>query len=280
MKRIIGVITLIGATLGLLLSLSGLIWGYGFIARTYDDWDVSLQASITSMENISATVQQTDTILEETVLGLMQINQALGKLGKTFDTTGPIIETFQQIAVNDVPDSLDIALTGLGSAVGVLRTVDNTLQALSEIEIDLPGPLPVVRFGIPYSPETPLYEPFETVSSNLSNVSTGLRSINVPLGETRDSVATISKDLGLISERIDTITGNLDSVRPSLIEFDESVQRLIERLQRTQGNIPRNEGWTDLIFTALLLWLALSQIGVLYYGYTLLQRPDKQISGA
>lgn len=271
MRRLLGILIVSSGLLGLLLSVGGFLYGSRLIDSAENYLIGTLSGTVDSLDGAERTIVQTITLIDNTVRGLEDIEETLEQTGQTLAETEPIIVSFRTIAVDEVPESLDFATDSLSSLVNALRTIDSTLRLLSDFEVDLPGPLPVINFGLTYDPDTPLQAPLEQVMTNLENVTLELRNLETPLYDTASNILVISDNLVNISANVEAVKQSFSDGRPVLRNLQRSVVRLRDRTEAATTTIPTYADTARLALGLALMWLALSQLTSLYIGWWLVR---------
>lgn len=272
MQRATSYLLIAGGGTGILLTLLGIIFGFATINGLYDDLSTSMGASIDGLDALSETLDQTDVVLSDSIIGLQSIVDTLQGISTTIDETGPIFETASDIAASTVPDSLDIISEGVGNLQTALVLIDGILTRLANVEIELPGFLPAIRLGILYNPEVPIYEPVGEIRDNLDTISTQLRDLDEPLTTTRENLATIGTDVDTIATNATNLRQNIVDTQPLVTDFNSTVDTLSADLQRPLENIERNRRTGTIAFTLILIWLGLISAGALLLGVGQMRR--------
>lgn len=272
MQRAASYLLIAGGGTGILLTVLGVIFGFATINGLYDDLSSGMEASINGLDSLSETLDQTDLVLTDSIVGLQSVVDTLQGISGTIDETGPIFETASDIAASTVPDSLDIISDGVGNLQTALVLIDGILTRLANVEIDLPGFLPAIRLGILYNPEVPIYEPVGEIRDNLDAISTQLRELDEPLTTTRENLTTIGTDVDAIATNASNLRQNIGDTQPLVADFNETVKTLSDDLSRPHSNIERNRRIATIGFTLVLVWVGLLSAGSLLLGVGQLRR--------
>jgi methyl-accepting chemotaxis protein len=270
MRRIIGIGLIIAAVLGLILSAGGIatIWIYKKplttnIVTTVDLFDSSLNATAAGLlvaDQTLATTSEDITVIESTIQ----------TASKSLEDTIPMFDSVTGLLRNDLPTSILSMQTALGSAQAAAQSIEGFLVILSSI--------PLLPLGT-YDPEVPL-------TGALGDVSTSLDPIPQSFIDMADNLQTSQGNLSLISAQVNIMSGNVGELKTSisqsqevLAEYQEVIHSLQIRVNSIQSNLPTVLDGIAWVMTIFLIWLGITQVGLLTQGLERIRNEEKPPSG-
>lgn len=263
--RLTGIVILVGALFGLVLSVYGL---FGLWASK----DRVAGGLIELVELTNRTVTATDNMLAVVADSLDQAGSSLvlmrGILDDTAETIGEstsVVETFTVLMGEDLPGFVRNTQSSLDSVQTTARLIDDMLGTITRIP--LLGPF----LGSRYAPEV-------TLAASVSNVR---RSLD-PLPAT---FATLERDMDVANASLLTVQAEIESLSRQITDIDRSIERatlvvgeyqliladLNERLGLVQARLPVLVDTTYLALTVVLIWIGISQLGALLHAVELLR---------
>lgn len=264
MRRIIGIVLILAAAMGLLLSISGIvaIWTVkrslaGDLLRTFDLLDETLDAA-------SDGLGVADQTLSKFVLDITTIESTIETAGKSIEDTIPLMESFTELLTGDLSATIQSTQTAIVSAQSSAQAIEDTLQLLSAI--------PLLPIGT-YDPEVPLAEALAEVSASLDPIPQALTDLSGDLQTTQDNMT-------LIATQVDTISINVGGLRTNLSQTQEVLSRVRDVITTLQGQmnsirsgLPGGLNAAVWFLTVFFIWLGITQIGLLTQGLERL-RPE------
>jgi methyl-accepting chemotaxis protein len=265
MKR--GFYFTIGALL-IIASLAGLVICVGGI---YGAWQVR-ERLVTSLNNTLALLENT---LKATSGALVVANDSMDTatksveaLAETIRTTGrsvndtlPMIDSLAKLTTVDLPETIKTTQDALDSAKTSAVTIDSTLKLVTTIPL---LPLPA------YDPPVPLGEALGDVSTSLDPLPESLLSM-------KDSLANTKTNLGQIGGQFDTIAADVNEINASLVnaknvigQYQQVVATLEGQIGLTKTSLPNLVNIMAWVFTVVLVWLGLTQVGLMMQGFEMI----------
>ncbi len=260
-RQLVGYTLLGAAIIGILFSAWGLITVWRMrtpiaanLTETLDLLDSTLQAS------------EDGLIIADESLG--QTSGAVGALDDTFQATGrtlndstELVNTMIGFFGQELPDTITATQTSLISAQASARVIDTTLRAMSNIPI-----LPLPQ----YNPPVPLQDSLQQVSESLDPLQGTFESLESTLRSSRGNLILIEAEFDIITRQVQAINASLTNSRAVVQDYQSVVADLQARVDFAQEGLPRwikNLTW---ITTFLLIWLAITQVGLFVQGLEML----------
>ena len=172
LKRIIGILLIIGAVGGILFSLFGLV----------EMWRIRPAVTKTAVENLAlvdqtlSTTQQALTIVgqvvQTTMADVATLQATSTAVAQAIQDTTPGFDSIISLTGKDLPAAVTATQSSLASAQSSALVIDNVLTTLTSIPF-----LPISA----YAPAVPLHTALGQVSASLNTLKPALATINTSL---------------------------------------------------------------------------------------------------
>ncbi len=258
-KRVLGICLMVFSTLGLVISLLGLVAVFKFSGPVASSADQALQLTVAALtsgqENLdlahSALVGEARTALEATQAF---VEGAGGGLGNSSAVMGSLSD----MLVGDLGQVVVETQQSLAAAEEAAAVIEELLYGLNVIS---------GLTGLTYDPDVSLTESFARMNDSLDPVPRTLAELDQSLTAARqdldDSQASVVELAGPLRES-ETV---LLEAQASLEEYSGLIAQLIREVEELQQSLPP---WTRAVVFSLyflLIWLAITQIGLLWQGW-------------
>lgn len=264
LARWIGVTLMVTGVLGLLISLSGLIFvaiagaaAEEALIRKLDTFDKALVAT-------SDGLAIADSALAETRSTLIALGTALDNATTAISETQPMIARLHDLTGEDLPETIGSTRQALTSAQATAQIVDRVLSAAA-------------IFGVPYNPEVPLGVAIGQVSDSLADLPADLEEVSIGLGTASDNIGQVASDMEKVSAGVTAIARSAGEATMVVNEYQVVVRDLRGEIAAIREEAPL---WITLVrlgLTLLLVWLGLAQVGLLSQGWEMLGRGAKGV---
>jgi hypothetical protein len=262
---LVGFILVIGAILGLILSVAGLVVvssvEHQVTTRIIAGLDILDSALATTADGLSvadrALVEAEDTVrsLETTTLGVSQ----------TISDTIPLVDSVATLVGEDLPSSISAAQTALTAAESSAKVADDTLALLAAVAL---------LSGVEYEPPVPLHTGIAQISDSLDSLPAAFTEMERGLDTTSNNLARIKTDVAWLSGSIGQIDTSLADAQSVVEQYQNVVVSLRAELASTRETLPRWLRWLRWGISLILVWLGIAQLGLLSQGLELVRRPS------
>ncbi|OGN82463.1 MAG: hypothetical protein A2X24_02210 [Chloroflexi bacterium GWB2_54_36] len=267
-SRITGLVLIIAAVMGLGLSLAGLILLGGFSSRisanllgALEYLDRALAISSDGLETAESSLQAADSALVSLVSTLDGVNESLQGMD-------PTLTALSTLLGKDLPGTIEATQDSLDSAQTSAKNIDNVLTSLSRIPF----------FGtLVYNPDVPLNETLGEISDSLNAIPRSLRDAKSGLDIADKNLTMITSDLGDIAQSTDQIGLSIADALLVIDEYQTLVADMQKRAKDFRQELPGQLRLATLAAALLLIWLAITQIGLLAQGVEFLARGRKPL---
>jgi len=189
---------------------------------------------------------------------------SVGTLAETITTTGesvqdilPLFDTISNLTSVELPDTIEATQSALRSAQESAVVIDSTLMVLTAIPL-LPVPA--------YDPSMSLGDSLGQVVTSLDPLPDSLSSIEGTLETTKVNIGKVEGQFSTIAENITQISGSLTQTKDVITQYKTVVDTLQKQVDGITGNLGQYLNIAAWVFSVMLGWLALTQVGLLFQG--------------
>jgi len=258
---ILGILLIIAAIAGILISLVGIIG----LWRIEKSAKVSL---VNTLDLLGTTVQTTHDGLSIASRSLDQADGSLEAVTDILEATGssvkdmlPFMDSLKKMTVEDLPGALSSTKIAFQSAQASAGVIDNTLSLLTAIPfLSTPS----------YNNQPPLSTAFGGVSDSLDPISESLTSMEGSLTSTKDNLGEIEGSFSDISGSLSGIKTSLSDAKEVTDQYLTVLEDLREQVEGSKKKLPATLDAIAWFITIALVWLALTQLGLLMQGAEML----------
>lgn len=262
-RRVVGVTLLATGALGMILSLTGMI----FVIYAGAAAQAALNRELDTLDEALGATREglviAGTALSDAQLTLGSLGATVEGATRTISQTLPTINTLQVVARDELPQTISSTRLALEAAGETARVADNVLSALRII-------------GLQYNPAVPLSTAIGDVSNSLSNLPTSLDSVSQGLALTSTNVGSLADDLREVSAGLGAIQASVGEATAVVGQYRIIVDGLRDEVVAVREAAP---GWlrsAQVGLLLLLLWLGLAQVGLLLQGWEQLDRARRR----
>lgn len=268
-SKLIGWILILAALFGWVISLGGLaaLWS----SRTQVTQG-AVYAATTAYEAMDATnnlLTVAGNSLANAGDNLQQIQKITAEVGLLVKNTGPVFKSISTLLGEDLPKvltSTQDSLTTLEETAGV---VDSTLRLVSNI--------PFISKE-KYDPKTPLNESIAGISASMEGLPESFQNL-------QKNLDTSTSNLDEVAVQMDKLSTDLGSIQKNIADAGAVVEQYRSIVLSLQGNfdqlretIPGAVTAAYTVFSLLLAWLALAQLGLFTQGLERINRQKMSVS--
>ncbi|PKO17826.1 MAG: hypothetical protein CVU39_04905 [Chloroflexi bacterium HGW-Chloroflexi-10] len=257
----IGILLILAALAGLAISVTGIIgiWRIENAMKTsfvdtLDLLDDTLQATADG-------ITVADQSLSQGITSINTLTQTIETTGKSVEDSIPLVDTFTQMTILDLPKTIETTQEALESAQSSAAVIDTTLALLTTI---------------PYSPITsydntvPLGDALGEVSVSLDALPISLATMEKPLEKSKENLTEIGTQITTMATDIQEINNSLTNARKVTTQYQGVISTLQQQLALTRQNLPGQLEMISWFLTVALVWLGLTQIGLLMQGFEMM----------
>ncbi len=273
-RRFLGILVMIAGILGLLLSVTGLIFVWVAKPGVYQSVSTTVASLDTSIESSQAAMEIAGKTLTAAVTSVDALSEMLANTATTVEDTQPVVTQLNTVIGETLPSTLQAASDSLVSAQQAAAVLDDAIQSLQTFRMVLSAtPLlgALVQPGEAYSPEVPLADSLGQLATELEDLPGTFTDMSDDIGKADDNLAAIQENLSTMSESVADISTNLSDYETMVTNSQASMTTLKDTLASVQQNLNRILNWTAIILTLFLLWMLAAQIVIFSQGWELYQ---------
>ena len=265
--KIIGITVIIAAIAGLVICIGGIVGVW--MARE------PLAAGLTNtFELLSTTLKATtdgltvaDRSLSQASDTVKALENTIRTMGKAVEDTTPLMESISKLMGSGLPDAILATQSALTSAQSSARSVESTLALLTSFPL-----LPIE----PYQPEVPLTDALGNVSASLDPIPQSFVSMEDSLRTSKGNIIMLSAQINIIANNVSELRANLTDAQQVLSQYQAVLGTLQKQVDATLVNLPGLLNGLAWGVTIILVWLGLTQVGLLYQGFEMVGAEGKE----
>ena len=277
LRKITGIVLLLVGLGGVALAT----FGFTQVDKVVDSVAVALDGTLGLTADSLGTVEDTLSLAQTTILdvnaGLDTVEETAVNLAQTINETKPLLDQVTQITSIDAPDSIESVQAAIPDVAEVAGVIDDTLVTLNNFEIDeeILGFKIQYDLGVNYVPTQPFDATVTELGNSLDGLPEQLRSLEPSLKAAGENLDAISQNILTISGDLGTINGRIAEVEPLLGEYIGIVNEIDSTLGDTRTTIQSQLETVKLGLKVVMVWLGFMQFSLLYLGWDLIARIDK-----
>lgn len=262
-SRLTGFSLILAAIAGIVLSIWGLvsIWRIKgpFTAQAQADLAL-LQATLSATENGLAAAGETLISTQESVRSLIS---TLDTVADSIEDTTPVIESLSRLIDADLPATILSTRRSIVAAQVSARLIDDILGSLTSI--------PLLNLNR-YAPQVPLNVALAQVAESLGEIPGSLYEMEDGMEATRRNVVLIEIQTRDIGYQVNLLNLSLGEAEDVIASYQTVLNELVNRTAYIQANLTRWINSTVTFLTVVLIWLAVTQLGLLTQGLEMIRR--------
>jgi len=267
-KRVLGSCLMIFSTLGLLISLLGLVAVFRFSGPVASSSEQALQVTLVALTSGQQNLDLALRALGEAQAALDATEAFVEGAGSGLKDTSALMGSLSDMMVGDLGQVIVESQHSLAAAENAAAVIEELLYGLNVIS---------GLTGLTYDPDVSLTESFARMNESLDTVPRTLAELDESLSAARgnldDSQASVVELTGPLNES----AAVLIEAQASLEEYSSLIAQLIQEIEDLRESLPR---WIRAIVFSLyflLIWLAITQVGLLWQGWEMVSEQPRVI---
>jgi hypothetical protein len=257
-KRVLGISLMAFSALGLLISVLGLLLVCRFSGQVTSSAGAAVDVAVAALTSTKQNLDLASRGLEQARVALSATQGFMESAGSGLENTGLMLGSVSDIMADDLPGVIEESQRSLSAAQEGAAVIEQVLYGLNAISR---------LTGVTYAPDVSLTEGFAGINESLDTLPATLAELDESLSAAQENLDGVQTSVALLPAPLEETETVLDEAQTSL----ESYSSLIEQLAQTVSNLQQSlPNWTRAaVFAAyfLLIWLAISQIGLLWQGW-------------
>jgi len=260
-RKIFGYILLGSSILGLVISLIGLLYVVRTSASFAEGVITALDQSATALETTADALVVVEATLDQTAEAIGAVQGTTTDVQTTISSTGDLLDSLGVLTGEDLPGIIEDTQGSLESAEQSAAVIDNFLLVLSSVP--LIGPRD-------YDPDMPLSESLADVNTSLDDLPDSLIAITDDFATTGDDLNEAQVNLAELNESLGGIMASLEAAQNVTVAYGEAVDVNLANIRNLQEKMPRWIRTGRNILILVLIWLGVSQIGLLFQSFEMI----------
>ena len=236
------------AVIGVVVAIIGatVVW------RFLGDLERNTERSLVIGEEAAATLVDTVDVADELIASL---DNGLATLETTFEAFDDVIASTGGLAgetatlTGQLPDRLDEIDRAFASLQSIGETVDDTLEALSDIP-----------FGPNYNPEGSLTSSIEEIRASFEPLQQDVEAISTELSTFSDGSADLQRQLTSLATDVESSRSALDGTDALLDRYRETADEARRLAASSRPDLAESMTATRWIVALVALLIAISQV--------------------
>lgn len=262
-KKIVGLVFMGVAVLGMLLALFGIVQVWRLKVELSTRLIESLDLTANTLIATGVGLDNVSDSLENTATSLVLLQRTSETTVQTISETLLLLETAEEVVTIKLPDTIGAVQDSLATAEQGAGLIDDVLRVLARI--------PFIS-NVNYNPAVPLDQSIADISASLSDIPETLTSTGTQLESTRANLLIFQDRFPELSEQLRAIENNLLAMQDVVATYRRSLDRVISLVEDAHEQAPgwlRTGAW---VLTLLLFLLAFALSGPLLHGWQFYQQ--------
>ena len=260
LKRTLSITTVCLSSLGVLFSVFILIQ----VWRFQQPLDNQLQ---TQLDQFSGTLHTTDdalviidNLVKNVYTSTIYLDDTTTALSQTLANTNQFIDSASVFIGDNLISTITNTQAALNSAQASAKVIDNILTTLSRIPL----------IGVDYNPELPLNVALGDVSSSLDPLPEVLINFQMSLKTTYSDLNGFVGQINALDQNITSIIQAMEQAKVTISDYHTQLSSLITLVDDAKENLHTWLNRMTWILTAIILWLFITQLTILFQGLVFL----------
>lgn len=267
-KRVLGASLMIFSALGLVISLLGLLAVCKVSEPIAQSADEVLTLSLTALNTTSQSLDLVQSALGEAQDALGAVETVILDTGDGLHNTGALMGSLSEALAGDLPQVIlnsQDSLTAAEEGAAVIERMLYSLNAISALT------------GVTYDPDVSLTESFARLNQSLDDVPQTLAQVDESLNAVQDNLNSMQPSFTDLTGTLSESEAILVEMQASIDDYNGVIQELSLKMGGLQESLPNWIRIATFALYFLLIWLAISQIGLLWQGWEMVSFHPAQV---
>ncbi len=259
--RIMAILLIIAAVAGLIFSLGGILAAWVVKPTVTSQLVDVVELANSGLDTTAEGLVVAELSLKSAITSVNSLENTILTTANTVSGTTPMLETLITLTSKDLPKAITSAQTSLSSAQQSAKIVDNVLVLLTS--------LPFVSKDA-YNPEVPLNVALGQVSKSLDDLPKSISSMGTNIETTQENLVALNGSIARMASDIGEIQTSLEDAQTVLKKYQRLVADAQDVLKNLEKTVSKQVGVAVVIVTVFLIWLAVTQLGMLVEAFRML----------
>lgn len=260
LKRVIGLLLLILAFIGIIMCVVGGIFVFQVKIRILDRSSASLSLVLKALDTTEEGLGLAMQAVESASDSVSNLQDSLETAGSTLNNSTHFFDTATTLSGKTFPETITATREALDSAAASAKLVDDTLSFIAAIPL----------IGKQYNPDKPMSQALTDVSISLSNLPDTFKGVEDDFVEIKQNMEDLQSQLSKAQTQLDSMKSSLTTAKEVITKYQEMLKELKPFLKEMGEFLPK---WLNRAIYGLILflgWFALSQLGLIVQGIQLI----------
>jgi len=267
-RKLIGVLLLIAAIIGLIFSIAGTMFLWRIEGQATTSVQSTIELLIQTLETTSQGLTVTQAAIKGSVQTIRSLQSTVETTALTIKSSTPMVAEITTLFETNLPDTIQATEQSLRTAQQSAQVIDTLLAAISSI--------PFIGSGIGYNPDVPLSDALGQVADSLTGLPESFANMEESLSQTSGKLETFQADLTVMAESIGEIENSVAQYDLVIVGYQQSLDQVQVGLKSIQDSLPNTMRMILLAMTVFLVWMAIAQLGLLTQGWELITENPKK----
>jgi uncharacterized phage infection (PIP) family protein YhgE len=257
-KRVLGICLMAFSALGLVISLLGLLLVWRFSGQITSSAGAAVDVAVVALTSTKQNIDLASRGLEQAQVALGATQGFMGSADSGLENTSTMLGSMSDIMAEDLPGVIEQTQRSLSAAEEGAAVIERVLYGLNTIS---------VLTGQTYAPEVSLTEGFAGINESLDTLPATLAELDESLSAAQENLDGVQTSIALLPAPLEETATVLGDAQTSLESYSGVIEELTQKVSNLQESLPK---WARAVVFALyflLIWLAISQIGLLWQGW-------------
>jgi hypothetical protein len=257
-RRVLGIILMAFSALGLVISLLGLFLVCRFSGQVSSSASAAVDVAVAALTSTKQNLDLASRGLEQAQVALGATQGFMESADSGLENTGAMLGSVGDIMGDDLPGIIEETQRSLAAAEEGAAVIEQVLYGLNTIS---------ALTGQSYAPEVSLTEGFAGISKSLDTLPATLAELDRSMSAAQQNLDDVQTSVALLPAPLEETGTVVSEAQASLESYSSLIDQLAQEVSNLQRSLPN---WTRAgVFAAyfLLIWLAISQIGLLWQGW-------------
>jgi len=260
LKRLGGVLIMVFAALVLLSSVGG-VFGIWVFKGKADRRSTAVFAPLESgLDTADQALEKVNTRVSNAKDRVSNAQELVGQLDQQPVANGAVLSAISETVGMRLQPAIDQLQASISNARGLVDGVNNSVAAINDL------------FGV-----------------NLPTLTNELQTLDARTSTLRERVQEVRTDLAAMiqgtlqipaarmTSRLANLASDLQNIQAIVSKYLENVRQIKARLSSLKSNISTAITIGFVVGTIFLVWIAISQVAMLVYGWSLRKRETERI---
>jgi hypothetical protein len=261
-RRVLGAGLFVFSALGLVISVLVLVAVCRLRDPVASGADEALEVVLSALTSTGQNLELASSALGEAQVALGVAETFVEESGSGLENTSALLESVSDILLADLPQVIEETQHSLSAAEEGAAVIEDVLYGLNAVS---------GLTGLAYDPEVSLTESFARMNESLDAIPDTLAELDESLKASQENLDNMQLALAEVSGPLDESGAVLAESQASVEAYRSIIEDLTLDVRHLQESLPNLMRFGVFALCFLLIWLAISQIGLLWQGWEMVR---------